>query len=200
MGKEIDNRCLPDIWDRFKSGDKEAFAVLYNLHIDSLYHYGTKFCKDEEVIKDALQEIFIEFYLKHDRINVAPENLKYYLLLVLKRNLIKKLEAGRKISHEFIETVHFEPEYNIEFQIIEMEKDVEINSKVLYAINQLPAKQKEAIYLRFNESLEYDEIAIILEITVESVRKQVYRALKTVREIIDNDSIKIPYTNLLKKS
>ena len=72
MGKEIDNRCLPDIWDRFKSGDKEAFAVLYNLHIDSLYHYGTKFCKDEEVIKDALQEIFIEFYLKHGKQQPLP--------------------------------------------------------------------------------------------------------------------------------
>jgi len=43
------------------------------------------------------------------------------------------------------------------------------------------------LYLRFNESLEYPEIAAILEITVESVRKQVHRALKTVREIIGKE-------------
>jgi RNA polymerase sigma factor (sigma-70 family) len=58
----------------------------------------------------------------------------------------------------------------------------------LNALIQLPAKQKEAVYLRFNESLEYNEIAAILEITVESVRKQVHRALKTVREIIGKEA------------
>ncbi len=200
MGKEIDNECLPDIWNRFKSGDKEAFAVLYNLHIDALYHYGIKICKDEDAVKDTLQELFLELFIKREKMKVAPDKLRYWLLLALKRNLIKKLQAERKISHVFKESVDFEPEYNIEFQIIEMEKDAEINSRVLNALNQLPVKQKEAMYLRFNESLEYNEIAVILEITVESVRKQVHRALKTVREIIDNDSFDIPFTKLLKKS
>ena len=170
---------------------------MYNLHIDTLYHYGTKLCKDEEAVKDALQEVFLELFLKRDKIGIAPEHLKYWLLLALKRNLIKKLQANRKISHNSQESVDFEPEYSIEFQIIEMEKDAEINSKILYALSQLPDKQKESIYLRFNESLEYSEIAEILEITIESVRKQVYRALKTVREIIGNDSFKILFALLL---
>ena len=197
MGKGVDNDYWPVIWKCFKSGDKEAFAILYNLHIDTLYHYGTKLCKDEEAVKDALQEVFLELFLKRDKIGIAPEHLKYWLLLALKRNLIKKLQANRKISHNSQESVDFEPEYSIEFQIIEMEKDAEINSKILYALSQLPDKQKESIYLRFNESLEYSEIAEILEITIESVRKQVYRALKTVREIIGNDSFKILFALLL---
>jgi len=100
----------------------------------------------------------------------------------------------------FNEALDFEPQYSIEFQIIEQEKDAEINRKVMNALNQLPAKQKEVVYLRFNESLEYSEIAGILEITVESVRKQVYRALKTVREIVGNESVPIFLTFILKKS
>lgn len=200
MAKEVDNDYWPVIWNRFKSGDKEAFAILYNQYIDKLYQYGTKLCKDEEAVKDALQELFLELFLKRDKIGISPEHLKYWLLLALKRNLIKKLQAKRKISHNFNESVDFETEYSIEFQIIETENDVEINRKVLYAISQLPNKQKEAIYLRFNESLEYGEIAVILEITIESVRKQVHRALKTIREIIGNDSLKIFFALLLKKS
>ena len=42
------------VWLRFKDGDKEAFAIFYNQHIDKLYQYGLKFCDDEETIKDAL--------------------------------------------------------------------------------------------------------------------------------------------------
>ncbi len=200
MRKEFNEDYLLVVWSNFKTGDQEAFAVLYNLHIDALYSYGTKLCKDEEAVKDALQELFLELFLKREKITVSPENLKLYLLLALKRNLIKKLKAGRKISHGFNETVDFEPQYSIEFQIIEQEKDEEINRKVSDAIRQLPPKQKEAVYLRYNESLEYEEIAAILEITVESVRKQVHRALKTVREIVGNEAVSILFMLMLKKS
>jgi len=200
MSKEVNNEYWLVIWTRFKSGDQEAFAVLYNQHINALYSYGTKLCKDKDVVKDALQDLFLELFLHRDKIRISPENLKFYLLLALKRNLIKKLKAGRKVTHEFNESVDFEPQYSIEFQIIEQEKDEEINRKVSDAIRQLPAKQKEAVYLRYNESLEYGEIAVILDITVESVRKQVHRALKTVREIISNQTVTVLFTFLLKKS
>jgi RNA polymerase sigma factor (sigma-70 family) len=200
MGKEIGNDSDPDIWKLFKSGDKEAFAVLYNLHIDALYHYGTKICKDEDAVKDTLQELFLELFLKCDSIKVEPEKLKYWLLLALKRNLIKRLQAGRKIDQVIPESADFQTEYNIEYQILERERDEEINNKVSFALNQLPSKQKEAIYLRFNESLDYDEIANIMEITIESVRKQVHRALKNIRELFESESFKLSLVNILKKN
>ncbi len=200
MRKEDDKDYWLDVWNRFKSGDQEAFAIFYNRYIDTLYSYGTKLCNDEDAVKDALQELFLELFLKREKIKVAPENLKFYLFLALKRNLIKKLQSGRKIIHGFNESVDFEPEYSIEFQIMKKESAAEINMKVLNALSQLPAKQKEALYLRYNESLEYDEISRILEITVKSVRKQVYRALKTVREIIGNDSPTILFVLILNKN
>jgi RNA polymerase sigma factor (sigma-70 family) len=180
------------VWTNFKSGDQEAFAILYNHHIDPLYHFGTKLCKDTETVKDSLQELFLELYLKREKLNVGHENIKYYLLLALKRNLIKKLKAGRKSSQRLLESVDFEPEYSIEFQMMEQEKEDEINQKIVKTLKQLPSKQREAIYLRFNESLEYSEIAKILDINVESVRKQVYRALMAIREMLKNE----PFVNL----
>jgi RNA polymerase sigma factor (sigma-70 family) len=199
MSKDVNNEYWMDIWTRFKSGDQEAFAVLYNHHINALYSYGTKLCKDKDVVKDALQDLFLELFLHCDKIRITHENLKFYLLLALKRNLIKKLKAGRKVTHQFNESIDFEPQYSIEFQIIEQEKNEEINRKVSDAIRQLPSKQKEAVYLRYNESLEYVEIAAILDITVESVRRQVHRALKTVREIISNQSVTVLFSFVLKK-
>lgn len=180
------------VWTRFKSGDQEAFAVLYNHHIDPLYHYGTNMCKDTDAVKDSLQELFLELYLKREKIKVSPENLNYYLLLALKRNLIKKMKAGRKLNQRLLESVDFEPEYSIELQIMEQESEAEINRKVASTLKQLPSKQKEAIYLRFNESLEYSEIAMLLDINIESVRKQVYRGIMTIREILRNE----PFVNL----
>jgi len=200
MKQEVINDFQAGVWIRFKSGDQEAFAILYNQYVDQLYSYGTKLCRDEEAVKDALQELFLELFLKRERIKIAQENLRFYLLVALKHNLVKRLRADRNLVHKFNETVDFEPEYSIEFQIMETEKDAEINRRVVKALNQLPAKQKEAIYLRFNEALEYSEIAGILEITVESVRKQVHRALKTVREIIGKESDSFLFALFVKRT
>jgi RNA polymerase sigma factor (sigma-70 family) len=200
MKCDKEDKNLQNVWTRFLTGDQEAFAVLYNLHIDHLYHYGSKLCNDDEAVKDSLQELFLELFMKRERIKVNPENLKYYLLLALKRTLVKKIQSNRKKNRDVDHSIVFEPEYSIEFQIIEKERDAEINRKVSNALNQLPTKQKEAVYLRFNAGLDYPEIAGILEITVESVRKQVHRALKTVREILGNDSHHILFSIFLKKS
>jgi len=121
-------------------------------------------------------------------------------LLSLKRNLIKKLEIrrrfdGGKLKNE--NTKYYE--FSAEYLIIENEQNEESRKKVVNALNQLPEKQKEAIYLRFNEALDYPEIAIILGISIESVRKQVCRAIKNVRELLDSKSKVILFHFFQKK-
>lgn len=187
-------------WLQFKAGDKEAFAIFYNLHIDRLYQYGLKVSNDADTIKDAIQEVFLDLYLKRASNQTTPENLKFYLLLALKRNLIKKLKTKRKfdggeVSEGKFSGLDFSPEY----QMIEMEQDAETRLKVVEALNQLPDRQKEIIYLRFNEAMDYPAIAVLLGITIESVRKQVYRALKTVRELLEHKSFTILFHFLQKK-
>lgn len=185
LTKVDQNLDIYRIWKSFLAGDKEAFAGIYNMNLDILYRYGTKLCADEDMVKDAIQEVFLDLYLKRGKNKSNPEYLKYYLILALKRILMKKVKQNRKIVDDNqVDTLCFEPEYSIEQSIIEHEEATEITRRVGAALTKLPSKQKEALYLRFNESMDYPAIAQILEISVESVRKQVYRALKTVREIV----------------
>ena len=45
----VDNiEPIHSIWGKFLSGDKEAFAFLYNNHINSLYRYGTKISSSDK--------------------------------------------------------------------------------------------------------------------------------------------------------
>ena len=179
------------IWESFQLGDKEAFAYLYNKHVDTLFRYGSKLSKNSELVLDSIQEVFLDLYLKRERNKTNPENLKYYLILSLKRNIVKKLKKNRKLvlNENSLDDQLFEPVYSIERKIIEAESNTEINKRILNALNNLPAKQKEAIYLRFNESMDYKEIASVLGISVESVRKQVYRALKKVKDSMSKAKI-----------
>jgi RNA polymerase sigma factor (sigma-70 family) len=183
MGRSDNNICI--IWKSFQSGEKEAFACLYNMYVESLFRYGTKICKDESLVKDAIQDVFIDLYLKRKSNKTNPENLKYYLILALKRNLIKKIKRKSRLVEETTDELMFEPEYSIEKILIEKEEETELNRNVHKILKELPSKQKEALYLRFNESMPYSEIAKVMDISIESVRKQVYRALKTLRAMFD---------------
>lgn len=188
-------------WSRFKEGDKEAFATFYNLYIDRLFQYGVKLGSDADTVKDAIQEVFLDLYLTREKNNTNPENLKYYLLLALKRNLIKKITSKRRF--DFGDKVFgkvAEPEFSPEYMQIERELEAEVRNKVFVALARLPHKQKEVIYLRFNEAMDYPEIAKLMGISIESVRKQVYRALKMLREMLDNDSIVILFSVIQKKA
>lgn len=170
------------IWESFLEGNKEAFAHFYNLHVEALYRYGTKLCADDNLVKDVIQEIFLDLYLKRAKNKTNPENLRYYLILGLKRNLIKKLKRNRRLVEEETGALNFESEYSIEKSIIENEEEADLNRKVNEVLRNIPPKQKEALFLRYNESMEYADIAGILNISVESVRKQVYRALSSIRK------------------
>jgi RNA polymerase sigma factor (sigma-70 family) len=184
------DKSIHDIWKSFQAGNSEAFAYIYNLHLDSLFRYGTKLCDDDDLVKDAIQEVYLDLYLKKEKNNSNPQHLKFYLLLSLKHNLVKKLQKRRRMVNDDSDgELSFEPEYSIEHNIIEEEQNRELSEKLKKIIQQLPARQKEALYLRFNESMEYDEISRILNISVESARKQVYRALKTVREIMEKETL-----------
>ena len=177
---------IQNLWEQIvQKDDKEAFAELYNLFIDDLYRYGSKLSPDDEMVKDSIQEVFLDLYDKRKKSSIT-QNLKLYLIVALKRVLIRKLQKYRKLEKRQIDDVDmFEVQYSFEEQWIEEEANHEVLEKIKKIITELPAKQKEIIYLRFNLSLEYTEISTMLGISVESVRKQVYRAVKSVRENID---------------
>jgi RNA polymerase sigma factor (sigma-70 family) len=177
------------LWKNFIAGDKEAFAHFYNLHVEALYRYGTKICADENLVQDALQEIFLDLYIKKQKNTINPERLKFYLIISLKHNLIKKIKRSRRLVAEESCDVQFETEYSIETNIIKNETEAEVNRKLNKLLNNLPAKQKEALYLHFNEGLDYREVAKVLNISVESARKQVYRALFSIRNNLDKKNI-----------
>jgi len=189
---ENNNTLLELEWKAFLYGNKDAFAYFYNLYIDDLYHYGTKIMNDEDSVKDAIQEIFFDLYIKRNSNHVNLDNLKFYLLLALKRNLIKRLKRNRRFTEESNIT-DFEPEYSTEVSIIDVEEKEELNRKIAKLLQELPSKQKEAVYLRFNQELEYNEISQILNVTVETARKHVYRAIKAVKNSINSKDLILFY-------
>ena len=177
------------LWKCFIQGDNEAFASIYELYVDVLYAYGKRYTTDEDLLLDCVQETFVDIY-KY-RASLASEvNLKFYLFSSLKRKLfrsIKKfhLQQDRIQSYEYISSDSFELDFSAEESLIHNEEQAECLKTLTDQMNLLPAKQKEILYLRFNGNLEYEQIAVLMNISVSSCRTQVYRAVKQLRRNLE---------------
>lgn len=198
------DKSINFLWRSFLNGDDKSFALIYQRHIDRLLSYGNKLCPDRELVSDCIQEVFIDLFLKRKKLGVNIENLKAYLFVALRNGLIKNITKNRKFEPHEMEDgqaeIDFYVEYSFQDQLIELEISNEIKEKLSTAINCLPAKQKEIIYLKFEEELEYIEISEILKISVESARKLLYRAILSLRKVIEPTTFQTLFLFLFKKN
>ncbi|NNE30084.1 MAG: sigma-70 family RNA polymerase sigma factor [Saprospiraceae bacterium] len=168
------------LWRRLKTGDKKALEQIYSTHVDALIQYGRRFCSNEQLVEDAIQDLFIYVWSNKEKLGDTDSIIRY-LLISLKRALFKKMKEAGKIADAEPEHHSFEASLSMEDMIIEEEGFEEQSTKLKQAFEALSAKQKEAIYLRFYQKLDYEAICEIMEINYQSVRNLISRALSRMR-------------------
>ncbi|WP_163707328.1 RNA polymerase sigma factor [Mangrovibacterium lignilyticum] len=190
-------------WQAFLNGNESAFTQLYNQYAKNLFSYGKKFNIDDQLVDDAVQEVFVDLFLKRKKLAGGIKDLKAYLFVSLKNNLLKKIEKKKRLPTlglDNFSNLNFNIEYDPQENIISSEDQKETNERLSEAIGQLSKKQKEIIYLKFEEELDYPELAQVLQIGVESARKQIYRAMKSLRKSLDYKDLNTLIAFFIKKS
>ena len=66
------------LWRQLKKGDEQAFETLYRKYIRDLLHYGERMGMEEEVLKDLVQDLFIEIWKSRERLS-DTDSAKFYL-------------------------------------------------------------------------------------------------------------------------
>ncbi|QCR23037.1 RNA polymerase sigma factor [Pontibacter sp. SGAir0037] len=165
------------IWDNFRAGSEEAYALIYETYSSILYSYGCSLNHDKELVKDCLQDLFVNLW--HKRTSLGPTNsIKYYLFRSLRRELVRTLRQ-RSIVMEASDTL---TEYSAEDRWIGSEDNSSMKRMLENALSKLSERQREAIYLRFFQSMEFEDIARIMDITPRAVYKLIYRAIDVLHK------------------
>lgn len=171
------------IWKAFQSGDRKAFEKMLNQYYPSLLNYGQRLIRNNDFAQDCLQDFFIDLWNRRENLDI-PQSIKAYLIASYRRYLLK--EKSRNFWHHSItDLAHeydFEVQFNIETYLINNEIEHETLVKLKHHLSTLSKRQREAIYLRFNQELEYDEISQIMSINQHSAINLVYEALKLLRK------------------
>ena len=169
------------IWERFRQGKKEALAELFCKYFPDLFKYGCKFSNDTEVIKDTIQELFLDLW--HQKAPPPVNSIKAYLIKAMKYKILKVVDKARK-------TTNFDDQANASFEVshdhfvITNEEDKQKVMQLIAALQKLPNRQREIIYLKYYLNLSYEEICDIMQIQYQVARNQISQAIKTLKQIV----------------
>lgn len=180
-------------WAAFKQGNPVSFSHLYQKYSAGLYNYGSKFSVDKDLIKECIQELFVQLWTNRSSIG-NPAHPKNYLYKSF-RNLILKRTSQLQRNHDFDETedYHFNVNLNIEEAIIDGERREKITEQLQSTISRLTPRQREAIFLKFYEQLSYEEIAEVMGITVKATYKIMARSLGFLRDNLSREDLIVLY-------
>jgi RNA polymerase sigma factor (sigma-70 family) len=169
-------------WSALKEGKKSAFEYLYQQYSNALYNYGTKFTKDRDLVKEAIQELFVQIWTKKENLG-DPKDVKNYLFKSFRHLIFKKVAFVQKhIRVEDVKDYFFDATLNMEESIIYYENESAIKQELQATISKLTSRQREAIFLKFYERLSYEEISVVMGISVKSTYKIMARSLGFLRE------------------
>lgn len=172
------------LWNEYRGGNADAFGALVRVHYPDLFHYGTRFTRDAELVKDCLQDLFLELWINRETIS-ETSFVKYYLLKSLRRKLSRRI--GRSRYTGSWEELHFETLFagspGVESSIIREEGLLELARKMRSALSGLSKRQQEVVYLRFYVDADIEEIAEIMSVNRQSVYNLLHDALKKLKKL-----------------
>lgn len=179
-----------EMWDKIREGDPGTYRIVYDQYATKMYGYGMKFTRDCMLVENAIQTVFLNIFNSRGRIS-QTDNILAYLLSSLKRQLLSDMNkeirqlqiCSTEINlQEVSERDDFHLEIDPESIIVNSESLEERVSELNNALNKLSGRQREVIYLKYNQELSGEEIAKIMDINHQSVRNMLNRAINLLRK------------------
>ncbi len=169
------------LWNKFRSGDRSAFKAIYQTEVQYLYNYGRKVFKDSVRTQDAIHDLFVELWDRRDRLG-ETDCIRKYLTVSMRRKLIATLKKERKLEGDMDGVIlPFESTLSIEDFLIQREISEEQSSKLKTAYQTLSNRQKEVLYMRYYQGMNYEQIAEAVGIKYQSIRNLASAAVRGLR-------------------
>jgi RNA polymerase sigma-70 factor (ECF subfamily) len=171
---------------RIRAGDVEAFSSLFRQYYEPLCFFGVRYLHDLQSAEGIVQDIFVRLWESRETLGIQS-SLKSYLYASVRNACLNQLkhdgfstplddEADRP------DTEGLQPDLQLE--------STEIGEALTKAINTLAPRCRQIFAMAKYDDLSYQEIAEILDISVNTVKTQLKRALKTL-------SIKLQHFQML---
>lgn len=171
--EDIDSACLRAL----TAGDHSAFASLVQRWQTRLINFFYRSTHNRADAEDLAQETFLELYRAAPRYT-ARGTFSAFIFTLARRRLIDNYRKRARRPLDFIDPTDFVMQQHAE----PVDGSREIEQAFHHALAALPENQRNAILLRQQQGLAYDEIAKALDTSTSSVKTWIHRARTQLRQ------------------
>ncbi|PMD91442.1 RNA polymerase subunit sigma-70 [Siphonobacter sp. BAB-5405] len=161
-----------------KQDDRSAFELLYRKYWRRLYDSAYRRVQTREDCEEIVQELFLDLWSKRQHLEITT-SLEIYLFTALRYriyNYIRSLLTKKAHLDYLLQRGDYEANL-VEDQLYYEELQRALDAGVA----QLPEKYRRVYELSRQEHYTYREIAQLLELPIDTVEKQMAKALKLLR-------------------
>ncbi|MDR0692044.1 MAG: sigma-70 family RNA polymerase sigma factor [Prevotellaceae bacterium] len=190
FAKIIQNKeefTISENWLAFIKGSKEAFENIYKKYAKPMYTYGLYITTNKELIEDAIHDVFVKLYHNRHKLPQEMNNVKFYLFVSLKNTLYNQLNKNQvTFSLNTYKDTISQAHNSVEEDLIENEQNRQKEELVKLLNAKLSSRQQQIIYFRFVEQLSFKEIAVLMNINMQSAKNLMHNALAKLRAILSD--------------
>jgi RNA polymerase sigma-70 factor (ECF subfamily) len=170
------------------AGSGEAMATLYRRHGSLVYRFTLRMSGDALIAEEVTQEVFLALMRQLARFDPQRASLGTWLCAIARRQLWKhlgRLGEGAPADAED-GSAEIEPPGDSPVMWLIRQEAVEA---VRLGVDELPPQFKEVIVLCEFEEMSYEQVALILEIPVGTVRSRLHRAKARLAKLLCADAV-----------
>lgn len=173
-----------------KSNDDHAFGQLYMSFIHNLQKFAYSIIKNRELAEEIVSDVFLKIWQNRADL-VKIENFKLYLYISTKNTALNYL------SRHFRKEIISLDEMSLNIPAINYNPENlmitgEAVKKIEFAIQNLPLRCRLIFKLAKEDGLKYNDIAKLLNISVNTIDNQMAIALKKISSAINFEFKKNP--------
>lgn len=166
------------LWESSRAGDSGAFSSLFKKYYQPLVRFTARFLTHNHLAEQIVQNVFVDLWVKREQLEIHT-SFKSYLYRMTRNQALNHLKKeARTVSLENVLDIPEKAEKNPENILVEKEFHLTVHK----AIEKLPSKCRQVYVMRRYDQLTSEEIAGILNISVNTVKTQMKRALKSLIE------------------
>jgi len=175
-----------ELIDLIKSGDQLAFAEIYERYWAILFLHTRNLLRDDEEARDIVQDLFTHLWLQPASL-IIETSVSTYLYRIVRNKTLNCIKHKKVVSIYLDSINEFSKNDPIIPDVILREK--ELAEIIESQISALPGKMRKVFELSRKNYLSYQQIAMQLNISENTVKSQVSNALRILRTKVGVSSI-----------
>ena len=170
------------LWQRVRTGDAEAYGLLFERHADAIANYCFRRVGDWATAEDLLSIVFLEGWRRRDK-QLPPGKVLPWLYGIAGNVVRNQRRAQRRYAAALRRLREAEPEaYAVERADERLDEERQMK-RVLALVGRLPRREQEVFALCAWSEFSYEDAALALGIPVGTVRSRLSRARARLREL-----------------